>query len=170
MLLAKLLGLIAVLLQANRVEAIPGPLLLSMVPPTFERKCVMQFGSSFPVILTNTSAKPVRVWRDWCSEGHNNISLEFRIAGVDRLIVRKQANWKRNFPDAAELAPGESIVFNVALSKEKWNDLDLLNEQVNQKVQLRVRYEVPLDKPAVEHRVFVGQMQTQFQEYTVKKP
>lgn len=45
------------------------PLLLSVAVPAVRGHRGLELGGGFDVVLTNTSDKSVRVWRDWCSWG-----------------------------------------------------------------------------------------------------
>ncbi len=165
-----LVGLLAVAsaapVPADREPERP-PLTLSVALPAVHGQRVLPYGGTFTVVVTNTSAKPVRVWRDWCSWGYFNLSLGFEDGDAERVVEKEQRGWNKNYPDAAELAPGESILFPVTLTNEVWKDLGL-KDRVGRKVKMRVRYCVPPDDDAVKLGVWAGTLRTAYQTYTVE--
>ena len=130
---------------------------------------MLPLGGSFPVVVTNTSDKPVKVWREWCSWGYYNLSLRLEIGDKDVELVKPPRGWGKNYPDAAELAPGESMVWAVVLDEKSWKDFATLKDQVGRRVRLKVRYHVGPDEDSAKLGVWTGTLQTPNQEYVVEK-
>lgn len=130
--------------------------------------------ATLAVVVTNLSSKPVSVWRDWCSWGYFNITLEFcdetAAAGPKYWVIAKAPRgWDKNFPDAAEVAPGGSMIFNVPLSESMLKDADSLQKYDGKKLKMRVHYSIAANKEAQEFNVWTGRVQSTYQEYTVRK-
>jgi len=143
-----------------------GGLLLSVALPKSHGKRHLQAGGPFDTVVTNLSPEPIRVWRDWCSWGYFNLSLEFRSGERTWLATKKVPIWTINYPDEAELAAGESIVFKVVLN-EDWQDLPPWDEFIGNVLEMRVLYAIEEDKQSTEIDVWLGKMATAWQTYDV---
>ena len=165
--------LMAVERGAPRAEAIlpeVGPkfsgLLLSVALPKSYGKRQLQARGQYEAVVTNLTAGPIRVWRDWCSWGYYNLSLEFRSGERTWLSTKKARGWDRNHPDEAELAAGESIVFKVVLN-EDWQDLPSWDEFIGEMLEMRILYAIAEDMQSQEKGVWVGSLATAWQTYEV---
>jgi len=68
----------------------------------------------FDVIVSNTSDKPERIWREWCSWGYFGLSFEFTDEHGKRWVAKKKEQvWTKNFPDWWTLDPHESFAIDV---------------------------------------------------------
>jgi hypothetical protein len=166
-------ALIALLLPQMFVDtpaAEKPALLLSVALPAVHGQRPLHSDETFAVVVMNASDKPASVWREWCSWGYHNLSLEFRDKNGKEWSVTKQPHeWTRNFPDFAELAPGESIIFYVKLTEDVWENLPPLKELAGKKIKMRVRYEIGEDADTKRENVWTGKLESAFQEYTVAK-
>lgn len=167
--LPALLGLtLAAPAPADRVPE-KSPLFLSVGIPAIHGQRVLPLGGSFPVVVTNVSKSPVKLWRDWCSWGYDNVGLVYEDGDKDVEIRKVPGEWGKNYPDAAEIAPGESMIFTVTLDDKKWENLKFLADHVNKKVKLRVTYHIKPDEDTAKLGVWTGSLQTSYQEYLVER-
>ena len=173
-----MLAMVFLGLTINAITADPVvnvPLLHSVGLPAIHDRRLLTIDATVPIVVTNTSPKPVRIWRDTCSWGYANLSLELKDSDAKaddpgRLLVKLRRDWLRNAPDAAELAPGESLVFMIKLSDDVWKDFDFFKSRVGKKVRMRVRYHNVEEARALEHKVWTGSLHTAYQDYVVGKP
>ncbi len=129
--------------------------------------------STLSVVVTNVSDQPVRLWRDWCSWGYYNLTLEFadeNAAGGEKtwVLAKKERGWSKNYPDAAEIAPGGSMIFTVPLTATTWKGSDFLQKYVGKKLKMRVNYAIPADADTKKLGVWTGRVQSKYQEYTIR--
>lgn len=171
-----LLSVAVVLLAVpgSRTAPLPRPpapdrnaLFLSVATPAVHGARAIQAGGSVPVVLTNVTDKPVHLWRDWCSWGYYNISLDFQAGGKEWKAVKRPRGWTKNYPDAMELAPGESAIFTQQLTEEIWDGLPPFKTMGGEKIKMRVRYEVAADEDTFDKNVWTGTLVTAFREYTI---
>ena len=77
----------------------------------------------FHVLITNISNHVVRIWKEDCSEGYECLSFEWTDSSGRKGLARKRPiDWTVNKIGFWELAPAESLVLNVFLTKPKWMD------------------------------------------------
>lgn len=147
-----------------------GGLMVSAATPALHGQRVIQAGGTVPVVLTNLSERPMRVWRDWCSWGYENVSLEFRDARGHVWTCRKKpGTWFKNYPDFAELGAGESMVVMVKLDAGVWQDLPPLGEMSGKWINMCVRYEVKEDEHSRKDGVWVGKIENGEQAYRIER-
>jgi len=143
-------------------------LVVSIALPALHGQRRLPLGESVAVVVLNVSKEPIRVWRDWCSWGYCNISLVFRDGdGKQWEATKAPRGWTKNYPDFAELAPGESIIFSVPLADSVWRDLPSAKEFAGKRLQMSVRYHIGEDQQSWDKRVWTGDIRTAFQEYTI---
>jgi hypothetical protein len=87
----------------------------------------LESNSHFHVIIANTSDKPQRIWREWCSWGYFGLTFEFTDQNGKKWVARKEATaWTRNFPDWWTLEARESLVIDVYFGDlETWKGFPL---------------------------------------------
>ena len=74
----------------------------------------------FDVIVTNTSDKPQRIWREWCSWGYFGLTFEFKDENGKKWFAKKEGqDWTVNAPDWWTLEPHESLVIEVYFADSK---------------------------------------------------
>lgn len=167
----------APLTSAFAAPDIPGnqppklPLAISIAIPAAGPHRTIKTASSFPVVLTNTSAEPIRLWEEPCSWGYDNLRFEL-IAPDDSVTVvkKKPRYWKRNVPLWCELQPGEHYVRNVAFySSEAWANVPAAPPpgQGPRKIRMRAVYEIKPDKHSVRLGVWVGKITSPVGTYTL---
>ena len=127
--------------------------------------------SHFHVVVTNTSAKPLRLWETWNSWGYYNLSFEVADAEGKVLyaIRKKPRSWTVNSPSWVELAPGEHFVMDVYFDRESW-DLPFLKEKPQGEFSLRMRavFESKSNEQAEEHEVWTGKLKSPIEGYRVR--
>lgn len=147
-----------------------GKLLVSAAIPAVHQQRNLQVGGSLDVVIVNTSDQTQRVWRDWCSWGYYNLSLEFRDGdGNTWVCEKKPRGWTKNYPDAAELAAGESIIFRLELGDEIWDKLPKVAAGAERKLEMRVRYAIDKDEDATRQQVWTGNLATRWQSVRVTR-
>jgi len=108
----------------------------------------------FYIILHNVSGKDQKVWRDWCSWGHNNISMEAELADGSKVVLKKSPKkWGKNYPDASLVPAGKSFVFEVHLAWKPWQGVDKLPKEP---FKLTVKYQIKASPEATEKKVWLG--------------
>lgn len=172
MIIMLLIGLISAVMSDTTTKS---PLMLSVGIPEMHGRRTLPINRTFPLILINTSEYPLKLWRDTCSWGYVNPILEMQ--GIDPeknhqwLILNKfDKYWARNIPDAALLAPGESMVLNLDLKEDIWKNFEFLATRVGKKVRMRVVYRNFVDEQTIKLKVWTGELRTAAQEYVVVKP
>lgn len=128
--------------------------------------------ATLSVVAMNASDKPMKLWRDWCSWGYYNVTLEFydehAVGGAKTWMVGKADRvWRKNYPDAAEVAAGGSVIFTVSLTSLK--DTDFLAKYDGKKIKMRVHYAIPADADTKQNGVWTGRVHSMYQEYTIRK-
>jgi hypothetical protein len=76
----------------------------------------------FHVIVSNTSDKPQRIWREQFSWGYYGLSFEFTDEHGKKSTANKKKvlSWNHNFPDWWILETLESIVLNLYFADPKF--------------------------------------------------
>lgn len=108
----------------------------------------------FYVILHNVSGENQRVWREWCSWGYNNLSMQAELADGSKVsLSKKPKEWGKNYPDAALVPAGKSYVFEVHLAGSTWQGLEKLPKDP---FELTVSYRTKSSPEAVSKKVWTG--------------
>ena len=142
-----------------RVEIVPHVSSVQRMPSIL----LWESGDHFHVVLTNISKRPVRLWREWCSWGYFNLSLESRDReGKTLSVSKRERDWDRNYPDWMELLPGDSTVFNVGLEPKVWMNSPIAVPAAGKThkavIRLRAVYNVRDDEDARREGVWVGRV------------
>ena len=67
--------------------------------------------SEFPVVVSNISDTPQRIWQEWNSWGWYGLTFEFRDDAANQWVARKKrVGFTKNIPACWILAPQESLV------------------------------------------------------------
>lgn len=146
----------------------PSPLRVSIAIPIHRgmRALPIGPGTRFHVVVTNTSDKPQRLWREWCSWGYYNLSFVLKDAdGRSIPLQKKVRGWTKNYPDWFELPPGEHYVIETQLSDAQWNMPAKAGEAG--KWQILALFHVEQDDAAKEHGVWTGRIVSPVQTYVV---
>lgn len=114
-------------------------------------------GSSFYVVLTNTSGRDLSVWREWCSWGYNSLSFQVTLPGGKPFHVKKKPRgWKKNFPDPFVVKKGNHFVYSIRFDNI-WEGFP--EDWKNRKVKIKAVYEVKdEDGQAKRHKVWTGKI------------
>lgn len=123
--------------------------------------------ATFPVVITNVSDKPLRIWAQWCSWG--NRSIQFQLEGADGTktsAVSAVMAWTMNFPDFYELKPGESSVTDIAFTDSYlWSGFTLPKDQKTTKLSMRVILSIHPDEDGKRLNVWNGTVQSEMNTY-----
>jgi hypothetical protein len=169
-LLVSALVLTGVLTASARVPPPPPrpALQVSIAIPVHRENRALMVGpnSRFHVVVTNTSKQAQRLWRDWCSWGYYNLSLEQVDANGRAVPIKKGVRvWSKNYPDWFELPPGEHYVIEVQLTDTDW-ELPAKGS-LAPKSSLRAVYQIPEDDQTQERSVWTGRIVSPVQTYTI---
>jgi hypothetical protein len=130
---------------------------------------------SFPVVVTNDSAQPLNVWREWCSWGYQNVSFKLIDSdGVQAIIHRPTTSWNANFPMPALLLPGEHHVRLVNLFDGSWLEGDARVDPKRwagrRKLRLQAVFTIPpsRDDTRTEAQLWNGTAESPVREYHVQ--
>lgn len=117
--------------------------------------------AEFHVVLTNVSAAPIRLWKEWCSWGYFNLSFELQL-GDDKPvpIVKLERGWDKNYPDAVEIPPGEHLVLPVRLRGDEWKLEFGKKEAGPWPARLRAFYDVSPDDESRRLGVWTGRVES----------
>jgi hypothetical protein len=113
------------------------------------------------VVLTNKGQHTLRLWKDSCSWGYQNLSFELTdSAGLSITITRPERGWEKNVPAWNDLPSGGSLSIDVTLSAPEWRGLPALKHGEEQAVRLRAIYQTEAGFDATTHHVWVGVAQS----------
>ena len=163
-------------LIAKSDERVADPISVRIVPTSFSKEgartiTLWQPTQHFHVVVTNTSDKPVRLWREWCSWGYYNLS--FLVTGEDgKPIVVKKAwrGWKKNAPDSTTLPPGDHMVFEVSFDPKIWPlaSSELLPEEgKSREVKMKAVFEIVKDNETQKQDVWTGSVSSPEETYVI---
>lgn len=154
------LALAADKLTDAKLNAGESPISVSVAIPTRHGERRIEYGdrtTHFHVIVSNTSEKPQRIWREWCSWGYYGLTFEFADERGKKWVAKKKpAIWTRNFPDWWTLAPGERLVLDVHFGdSEKWEGFPR-PEHGSQAVTMQAVFEFKPGDESRKHEVWTG--------------
>lgn len=149
------------LLSPALAQQQPTPLSISLVVPAGAdgvRTLSLVRNPRFHVVLTNTSATPLNLWKDWTSWGQKCLTLVLqqpsKTSGIVRLPLRAV---DRDFPDFWILSPGESLVLEINMTDPAWRGLpDLYGESI--RGSLQAIYEIKQDYLTDEFNIWTGRV------------
>lgn len=152
----------------------PAPSLSVRIVPTSFRERIGRVielyrpSQHFQVVVTNVSAKPVRLWREWCSWGYFGLSFVVTDGDGNPVVVKKRArSWPKNYPDWTTLEPGDHMVFEVSFDEPIWQDAPMPEPGNSRPVRMKAVYEVRVDDETKEHEVWTGRVSSPEADYTV---
>ena len=77
----------------------------------------------FYVVLTNDSDKLIRLWKEWCSWGSDNLSFEVtEEKGRSVAVTKSQRDWTKDFPDWEVIPPGGHQVRRLIFDSTEWEN------------------------------------------------
>lgn len=111
----------------------------------------------FHVIVSNSSDKPQRIWREWCSWGYFGLTFEFTDERGKKWVAKKKPrDWTRNFPDWWTLEPHESLVLEVHFGdSDIWESFPRPGHG-SQTVTMQAVFEFRPDDESLRHGVWTG--------------
>lgn len=117
----------------------------------------------FPVVITNTSAEPVRFWQEWCSWGC--FALSFKLTdekGRTWAVKKTDHAWTMNYPDFCVILPRESYVIEVYIDDpRRWDGFP----SPPQTVTMNAVCEVKADPDSKRLGVWTGQIASPSHRY-----
>ena len=130
-------------------------------PEHFGRRLLV-IDQGFPVIVSNVSNQPVRVWRDWCSWGYQQLSFEVTDdTGRTSTVRRKEHPFLKNYPDFWTLGAHEPLVLSVALIPDLWeSDGVPLPDIKGKALTLRAVFAAAEDDQSRGNKVWSGRVQS----------
>jgi hypothetical protein len=121
-------------------------------------------------VVLNRSDADLKVWRNWCSWGWFQPSLEFRNEkGKVVRVVRKDRPWDKNYPDFWTMAPGEPFVLSLNLTDSVVWKCDVPIESLKGKsLDVRAVFAAEPDEASKEDRVWTGRTASPWRTYDVR--
>ena len=151
------------------------PISVSIAIPTGSGERGIEYrdrAAHFHVIVSNTSEKPQRIWKEWCSWGY--FGLTFEITGPTaskRIAEKKLRDWTVNYPSWWTLDPLESMVIDVYFGdSEKWQGFPS-PEAGPWTVTMQAVFEFKPDEEARKYDVWTGRVTSRPEKLTFyRKP
>jgi hypothetical protein len=113
------------------------------------------------VVLTNKGSHKLRIWKDSCSWGYQNLSFELIDASGRRMrVTRAERGWEKNVPAWTDLPSGGSLSTDVTLSGAEWRGLPALKHGERRAIRIRAVYQSKNGFDAKTYRVWVGKAQS----------
>jgi len=143
------------------------PFTLSIVPPDCEdqpkngnRVIDAEMASQFYVVLTNTSDKPVTIFKDGCPWGYYNLSFEAVTSEGKTVKLEKSQyeDWNDTNIYTFCIPSGGSYVFVVRFT-EKWNNLQEASSTYKP-AMLKAVYEQKKNEKDWKNRVWIGRVES----------
>jgi hypothetical protein len=128
-------------------------------------------GTHFHIHVQNVSAKPVKLWEEWCSWGYFTLQLEvYDRTGARHLLKKKPTDFYINFPSSLTLKPGDAVVWDVQLTSAMWEDCFWLAEGEDLNTKVRAIYKVEPDEESREHGVWTGHAVSPLYDFHLFRP
>lgn len=167
------LSVMMALVQVDGQEKAAESIAVRIVPTNFREKAgrsitLWQPTQHFYVIVTNTSAKPLRLWKEWCSWGYYNLTFVSTDGTGKKGIVKKLPRpWTKIFPDWLTIDPGDHMVFEVSFSETIWQNAPLPPKGKSHKIKLKAVFEIGEDEQSKIHEVWMGKLSSPEHPYTI---
>ncbi|MGA3285015.1 MAG: hypothetical protein ABSD57_11235 [Verrucomicrobiota bacterium] len=150
--------------------AAESPISVSVAIPTRNDERRVEYHdrtTHFHVIVSNTSDKPQRIWREWCSWGYYGLTFEFADENGKKWVAKKKPQvWTRNFPDWWTLDPHESFVIDVYFGdSDTWDGFPLPKDG-SQTVTMLAVFEFKPDDESRQHDVWTGRVASKAEKVT----
>ena len=115
----------------------------------------------FHVIVSNSSEKPQRIWREWCSWGYYGLTFEFTDENGKKWVAKKKPQgWTRNFPDWVTLGAHTSVVLDVYFGDSgTWQGFPL-PENGSQTVTMQAVFEFKPDDESRKDGIWTGRVES----------
>jgi uncharacterized repeat protein (TIGR01451 family) len=165
----------ALALSPEVVRSEQPPLLISIgVPADPQGKRELMWGEHlrkdywFPVVVTNLSDKPVRIWEQGCSWG--NQSIFFEATEKDGALTTARLQIKpptETVPDFYEIAPKDSSVYRIYYNDtNQWKGFPAPGPGVTKKVTMQAVLRIePDDSEAKKLGIWTGEVRSTPREY-----
>ena len=118
---------------------------------------VLNSQTGFQVKLKNISGKPLNIWKESNSWGYAMLGLLLTdSSGRSITLTRKEKSWRKNFPSAMEIGPGEDYSWNTNLSDKIWDGVSKLQHNGNYRLQAVLV--IPHDDKTSKFNVWTGRV------------
>ena len=167
------LSVVAALGRSFGEEKPADALSVRIVPTNFQEKAgrsitLWQPTQHFHVIITNTSGKPLLLWKEWCSWGYYTLSFEVMDENGKKTHVKKMPRpWTKNFPDSITILPGDHMVFEVSFAGATWQNAPLPPKGKSHKIKMKAVFEIVEDEQSKKHGVWTGKVSSPEFPYTI---
>ena len=153
--------------SVNSVSAVAAPLTLSFA----ERSVYAGPQAHFHVLLINNSDRPVRIWADSNSWGHESLSFEITDAtGRHWRAVKRKTVFTRNIPTYVTIAPGQTLAKRIFFGDTKvWEGFPLEKGQ-SFSVRMRAVFQVAPSPEATQSAVWTGRLESSAITVTYNHP
>jgi len=123
--------------------------------------------ATFPVVLTNVSDKPIRLWESWSSWGHDNLTFELTAKdGTKTSAQSARSTWFLDSASHYEIAPRESsIVYITFANSYHWNGFPIGATGSDETVQMKVRFKISPTKESIRKGVWTGSIESGTRKY-----
>ena len=158
---------LALVLVITNARAEDSPIALYIAVPTHngERRIdniehIFQDNTAhFDVVVANTSDKPQRIWREWCSWGYFGLTFEFTDENSKKWVAEKEGQiWTVNAPDWWTLEPHESLVIEVYFADSKiWRGFPS-PDNGSQTVTMQAILKFKPDHTASQNNIWTGRV------------
>lgn len=149
--------------QADPPRAEQAAMILSVAVSGPESKRELKVGERHPVVLTNVTKTPIRIWCGW-PRAWECLSFDFEDSRGKKWSAVPSMLSRRDSEKTVDLNAGESIIFPVLMDEEWFKDF------AGASVKMRVRYDVPKSLLTRTYEVWTGGLVSAGQEYVVRRP
>jgi cytohesin len=164
-----LLGWVAVIMapaSAQGVQAIGQNTLVLAIVPTKDKSgaSVIEHHGVFSVVFSNRSAKPIRLWSEYCQFGYETLSFRVEDGNGQSArmykVARCPSDWKNQPPQTVTIPPGRTFSWKVVPSgiwgEREWKGVPELN--TGKTTRLTAIFEIKPTEAAQQHGVWTGRV------------
>ena len=147
-----------------RMEIVPSRNSVGKGPVLYAKKPL----DVFYVVLHNQSGKDLKLWREWCPWGYDNLSFVAELEDGGKVsLTRKPKKWGRAYPDAVLVKKGACYIYEVHLAGETWRGTGQLPN--DKAVKLAVSFKVAETPESLKKKVWVGAVKSKSVSVTIRK-
>jgi hypothetical protein len=124
----------------------------------------------FYVVFTNNSDKLIRLWKEWCSWGSDNLSFEVTDEkGRSVEVTNPRDTWNKNFPDWEVIPPGGQQVREINFDMPTWHNSPMPEAGMSRSVRMRAIYDIPAEPLTKKLGIWTGHVSSPAELYELKK-
>jgi hypothetical protein len=87
--------------------------------------------------------------------------------GKETIVEKAPRGWRKNFPDAMTLGPGDHIVFEVTFDEATWPNAPVPEKGKSREVKMKAVFAIPADADTKTHKVWTGEAASPVETYTI---